>query len=222
MAFTLLQLFNRALDMVGQPGRLSSISEVTPTCETLNRAIEFAFTEFVRTHDWNWAKADVVLVAATDPVFGWEHAFTLPADYVSAVELNDIVVWGVPGDLFEIRAGLLLTDAATANLVYIRRPIASVTDDDPPVTTTFAQAAEAMLAVMDPMAIRALATLLASEVAPAIRQDGQDLASGLYNRYLSVDLPRAQANDGNEGSPARIDVRAKSKVLAARYGYNGE
>lgn len=217
MAFTLLQLFNRALDMVGQPGRLTSVSEATPTCETLNRAVEFAFTEFVRTHDWNWAKADAVLVATTDPTFGWEHAFTLPADYVSAVELNDIVVWGVPGDLFEVRAGLLLTDAATANLVYVRRPIATTSP-----AVTFLAAAETMLGKMDPMAVRALATLLASEVAPAIRQDGQDLASGLYNRYLSVDLPRAQANDGNEGSPARIDVRAKSKVLAARYGYNGE
>jgi hypothetical protein len=217
MAFTLLQLYNRALDMVGQPGRLTSISDVTPTCEALNRAIEFVFTEFVRTHDWNWAKADVALVATTDPTFGWENAFTLPADYVAAVELNDIVVWGIPGDLYEIRAGLLLTDAATANLVYIRKPIATTSP-----SVTFAQAAEAMLAVMDPLAVRALSTLLASEVAPAVRQDGQDLSSGLYNRYLSVDLPRAQANDGNEGAPARIDVRARSKVLGARYGSNVE
>jgi hypothetical protein len=149
MAFTLLQLYNRALDMVGQPGRLTSITDVTPTCETLNRAIEFAFTEFVRTHDWNWAKVDVALVATTDPAFGWAHAFTLPTNYVAAVELNDIVVWGVPGDLYEIRAGLLLTDAATANLVYIRKPIATTSP-----SVTFATAAEAMLAVMDPLAVK--------------------------------------------------------------------
>ena len=211
---TTLQVYNRALDLIGQKGTLTSIAVASPSCEALNRAFGMVLEEFIRTHRWSWATKRVALVAAsTAPAFGWESAFTLPADYVVAAELNGEDVWGKSGDSFVVESGVLLTDADAANLVYQRKPVATVSP-----AVTLAQAQEAMVGLMDPLALRALCTLLAAEVAPVIRNDGQDLAITLMNRYMQMDLTNAQNNDGSEGRKERPDVRLDSRLLRARGG----
>lgn len=210
---TTLQVFNRALDLIGQKGTLTSIAVASPSCEALNRAFGMVLEEFIRTHRWSWATKRVALVAATAPAFGWDAAFTLPADYVVAAELNGEDVWGKSGDSFVVESGVLLTDADVANLVYQRKPVATVSP-----AVTLAQAQEAMVGLMDPLALRALCTLLAAEVAPVIRNDGRELALNLTQQYKQFDLPDAQNNDGSEGRKERPDVRLDSRLLRARGG----
>ena len=210
---TTLQAFNRALDLIGQKGTLTSIAVVSPSCEALNRAFGLVLEEFIRTHRWSWATKRATLTATTAPAFGWGSAFTLPDDYVVAAELNGEDVWGKSGDSFVVESGVLLTDADAAELVYQAKPIAT---SDPAVT--LAQAQEAMMALMDPLAFRAFCTLLAAEVAPVIRNDGRELALNLMQQYQQVDLANAQNNDGSEARMERPDFRRDSLLLRARGG----
>ena len=210
---TTLQAFNRALDLIGQKGTLTTIATASPSAEALNRAFGFVLEEFIRTHRWSWATRRVALVATTTPAFGWTHAFTLPADYVVAAELNGEDVWGKSGDSFVVESGVLLTDANAAELVYQRKPIDT---SDPAVM--LAQAQEAMMAIMDPLAFRAFCTLLAAEVAPVIRNDGRELAMNHTQQYQQIDLPTAQNNDGSEARMERQDLRRDSRLLAVRGG----
>lgn len=210
---TTLQAYNRALDLIGQKGTLTSIAVVSPSCEALNRAFGLVLEEFIRTHRWSWATKRVALVATTAPAFGWGSAFTLPADYVVAAELNGEDVWGKSGDSFVVESGVLLTDADAAELVYQAKPIATTTP-----SVTLAQAQEAMIGRMDPLAFRAFCTLLAAEVAPVIRNDGRELALNLMQQYQQVDLANAQNNDGSEARMERPDFRRDSLLLRARGG----
>ena len=210
---TTLQAFNRALDLIGQKGTLTTIATASPSAEALNRAFGFVLEEFIRTHRWSWATRRVALVATTTPAFGWTHAFTLPTDYVVAAELNGEDVWGKSGDSFVVESGVLLTNANAAELVYQAKPIAT---SDP--AATLAQAQEAMMALMDPLAFRAFCTLLAAEVAPVIRNDGRELALNLMQQYQQVDLANAQNNDGSEARMERPDFRRDSLLLRARGG----
>ena len=210
---TTLQAYNRALDLIGQKGTLTSIAVVSPSCEALNRAFGLVLEEFIRTHRWSWATKRVALVATTAPAFGWGSAFTLPADYVVAAELNGEDVWGKSGDSFVVESGVLLTDADAAELVYQAKPIATITP-----SVTLAQAQEAMIGRMDPLAFRAFCTLLAAEVAPVIRNDGRELALNLMQQYQQVDLANAQNNDGSEARMERPDFRLDSLLLRARGG----
>ena len=207
---TTIQAYNRALDLIGQKGTLTSIAVVSPSCEALNRAFGLVLEEFIRTHRWSWATKRATLVATTTPAFGWGHAFTLPADYVVAAELNGEDVWGKSGDSFVVESGVLLTDADTAELVYQAKPS---------VTAGLAVATEAMIGRMDPLAFRAFCTLLAAEVAPVIRNDGRELALNLTQQYQQIDLPNAQNNDGSEARTERADLRLDSRLLAARNGF---
>ena len=210
---TTLQAYNRALDLIGQKGTLASIAVVSPSCEALNRAFGLVLDEFIRTHRWSWATKRVALVATTAPAFGWGRAFTLPADYVVAAELNGEDVWGKSGDSFVVESGVLLTNANAAELVYQAKPIATMTP-----SVTLAQAQEAMIGRMDPLAFRAFCTLLAAEVAPVIRNDGRELALNLMQQYQQVDLANAQNNDGSEARMERPDFRLDSLLLRARGG----
>ena len=210
---TTLQAYNRALDLIGQKGTLTSIAVVSPSCEALNRAFGLVLEEFIRTHRWSWATKRVALVATTAPAFGWGSAFTLPADYVVAAELNGEDVWGKSGDSFVVESGVLLTNANAAELVYQAKPIATTTP-----SVTLAQAQEAMIGRMDPLAFRAFCTLLAAEVAPVIRNDGRELALNLMQQYQQVDLANAQNNDGSEARMERPDFRLDSLLLRARGG----
>ena len=83
---------------------------------------------------------------------------------------------------------------------------------------TLAQAQEAMIGRMDPLAFRAFCTLLAAEVAPVIRNDGRELALNLMQQYQQVDLANAQNNDGSEARMERPDFRRDSLLLRARGG----
>lgn len=211
---TTLQAFNRALDLIGQKGTLTTIATASPSAEALNRAFGLVLEEFIRTHRWSWATARATLVATTTPAFGWAYAFTLPADYVAVAELNGEDVWGKSGSSFVVESGNLLTEDNSAEIVYQRKPVATVSP-----AVTLAQAQEAMLALMDPLAFRALCTLLAAEVAPVIRNDGRELAMSLMQQYQQIDLPAAQNNDGSEARMERPDLRLDSRILAARNGF---
>jgi hypothetical protein len=147
----------------------------------------------------------VALVASTAPAFGWDNAFTLPADFVTVVQLNGIEYPAEPGDYYEIEGGVLFTDEGTADLQYIRKPSLS----GGVVLADFLNAA-------DPLFIDLLVTLLAARIAPALRKDGTDERLRLM-QVFRTELTAAKMKDGNERKAQRYDPVSESRFIQARY-----
>ncbi len=104
--------------------------------------------EVLREHPWNFATKRIALaLSATEPDFGYEYAYTLPADNLFIRHLDD--------ETFDwiIESGELLTDMQDAKAIYTR----DVTDP-----TQF-----------DSLFVGAFASRLAIEVVAAMKpQDG--------------------------------------------------
>lgn len=139
-----------------------------------------------------------------EPDFGWDWSFPLPSDFLSVVGVNEDYV-STPSDLWEIESGRLLIDDSAADLEYIYFPSDTATD-------TF-------LAGMDPLALNALVTLLASKIATRLAKDGRTLALSLTQQYLQTDLPRARVKAANEQKAAPRLPGFDSQSLAARRAY---
>lgn len=118
---TKLDLFNDALDMVGQKP-IDSVDDVSVRAEVCSRNFDQALGEILRVHEWSFVKQRATLTETTAPLFGWDHAFTLPADFLTLVKLNGVDVANEPGDFYELEFGVLLTDSETAEIQYIAMP----------------------------------------------------------------------------------------------------
>lgn len=182
MAFTQLDVSNKALDMIGAK-TVSVLSLSTPEYYSANgeaclRNFDSALEQVIRAAPWTFAKARATLGSAAAPAFGWTNAFDLPSDFVSLLEVNG--AQGQLGNLWEIENGQLLGNFDTAEIQYIRQPNAGDQNG-----------ANVFLALADAFFIQALATLLAVKIAPVLRQDGQEAATALLQRYEQTDLPRA-------------------------------
>lgn len=211
MAYTKLDIANAALDMLGEQPvtAVDAASTASPHARTLARQWPFAFDELLRAFPWNWAKTRAALDRASPaPLFEWDYAFELPADYITLLAINETNV-GKPGDWWEIESGMLLTDSCgsedQALIEYIARPTDSALD--------------AFLDRMDPLARNALVTLLASKIATAVTRDGGEKSSALYQRYQTVDLARARLRAAGESKAPWGAVRTDSAADTSRYGF---
>ena len=203
---TQLDVCNAALAMIGD----NRVTSTEFTAGTLPRVIEvkaqfwLALDELLRSHVWQWAKSRKTLVETTGPAFGWEHAFSLPEGFITLISLNEEDIYSRL-DYFEIEGGTLLTDETDANVVFIKRPAELDIDD--------------FLGFVDPLAMTAFITLLASKVATK-QTDGQEKSAQLLNRYYNYELPRARTRSANEVKRPVTD--SDSRWMASRwYSTNG-
>lgn len=199
MATTQITVCNQALDMIGSPA-IATIADANVRAEVCARAFPQAVDRVLRDYAFDFAKKRVALVAAA-AVLGWTNAYTLPADFVSLRQLNDIEIPDEPGDYYEIEGTLLLTDEVTANIKYVRRPVAATAWD-----------LTAMLAVADPEFVDLLATLLASRIAPALRADGTSEALKFVQLY-EQGLGALRAKEGDERKSVRYDPATEAAQL---------
>lgn len=190
-----LKLCNLALRQIHQLPITDITASADASAEVLLEVWDDTLAEFLSEAFWNWAKTRTTLTAESPaPDFEWANRFALPDDFVSVVGLNEIYV-DSPSDLWEIESGYLFTDENVSSdpdqvyLEYISKPTASNLD-------TF-------LERMDPKAVPAFVTLLASKIAPQLMQDGLNNSTALIQRYYQVDLPKARARNGNQmrGAP---------------------
>ncbi len=135
-------------------------------------------------HPWNFAmkRADITGSLTTTPAFGWDYAYTLPADCLRVWEFSTDYT---ANPEFEIEGGLLLTDEA--EYIYVRY-IAQIT-----TTGSF------------PMAyVNCLACLLGAELAPLIMSTGgQAMRSQLMAELEQRWLPMAKQLNAIEGRKRR-------------------
>jgi hypothetical protein len=61
--------------------------------------------EILALHKWNFAKKRAFAIQTTDPLFGYDNAFTPPSDYIRILQIEEDA-----GAEFEVENALILTD----------------------------------------------------------------------------------------------------------------
>lgn len=203
-----LELCNLALDCIHQLPITDIDSTTDASAVVLKRNFDSALHEFLTETPWNWAKTrDTLTESSPAPSFGWTSRFALPSDFVSLIGVNEIYS-DSPSDLWELEGEFIYTDEtaasdpATIDVEYIRKPTASGLD--------------AFLALLDPKAVPAFTTLLASKIAPALAQDGLNTKQALLGLYYNSELPKARTRNALQNRmPPRFPFQT-SQNLAQR------
>jgi len=65
--------------------------------------------EILTAHRWNFAKKRAFAIQTTDPLFGYDNAFTPPSDYLKILQIEEDQLAE-----FEVENALILTDEGTA------------------------------------------------------------------------------------------------------------
>ena len=181
-------IFNMALIFMGARPLLS-LDEDTKSKRTLVALWDATRDEVLRDHPWNFAAKRVSLAElTTSPVFGFAHAFSLPADYIRLQEV------GEPGDniVYAIEGDTLVTDESVVYLKYTSR----VTD----------------VAKFDAKFAVALALKLSAYAAYAITASTGMVRA--MNAAYDAALVGAMGADGQEGSPKEIRDNALIEARA--------
>jgi len=94
---------NQALGLLGAKAIVLSGSSANHTyCTTF---FDDSRDEILVAHKWNFAKKRALAIQTTDPLFGYDNAFTKPSDCLK--------VWRIADDnaaIFEVEGDLILTD----------------------------------------------------------------------------------------------------------------
>lgn len=185
---------NMALMRIGHSDTISDITEASNEARICNVFYEFTRDQVLRDFSWPFAtKRSTLALLAEDAPTSWAYAYTVPSD---CIFVRGIVMEGQrtqrPDDVtpFEVNGRKLYTDQELAELIYTYR----VED----------------LSLWDSQAISALAWLLASELATALKVK-PDLAAYARQMYQKAQ-GEAVASALSEGS----DRLPNSEFMDAR------
>jgi hypothetical protein len=171
---TQVQLCNLALAKCsGKP--ITTIADTTPRAEVCAREYQDCLNEVLEAAFWRFAK-----------IFNDSYV----KDYNSEA-------------LFKIEGSTIVTDAAVANLVYIKNGTLA-----PDTVDSFG-------ATMTPMFVNLFTTLLGSKVAPTIKNDGPGYATSLLQRY-QLELTAARTKNANMRKRRTVWERTSSAALTSR------
>ena len=126
MADSDVAVANMALTMVGA-NAITALTDKTDSARAVRRFYAARLDARLRAHDWNFARRRVSLAQLQDvPVFGYDRMFQLPQDpfclrvLETNLEANEkwiIETYATVSSTYRV----LLTDAASVDLVYIAR-----------------------------------------------------------------------------------------------------
>ena len=198
MSYSNVQIANMALAKVGdEAGQITSFTQSKKEANLVNKFYEPSLREVLRMHTWNCAKTRIQLAqSATDPAFGWDNSFPLPADCVrplaffSSSSSQRAVRESTE---YVIEGRNVYTNADTAYLLYIKY----LTDPNQ----------------MDELFIRALYTQLAIKLAYPLTEDHQ-MVRMLEDELNQVILPEARRVNSFEG---HVNPSVDSEWIEATY-----
>jgi hypothetical protein len=182
MSYTTVQICNLALARVGDDAaQITSLTDGSNEAALCSKFYEPTLRELLSMHTWNFSKSYGELSASTtDPTFGWDYSYPLPADCIRPLELRShsssdplkiLDEWKVVGRN-------IYTNVGEAYLIYD----SYVTDPN----------------LMTPLFVRALYTGLASKLAYPLTEDRQ-LVAALENELSQVIMPEAKRVNAFEG-----------------------
>ena len=86
MAYSVLGIYNLALSELGV-SKIDSTSESSTAANRLNDVYQYVRDEVLEADDWDFATTRVLIAAnAETPVYGYDYAYTLPADFLKLCE----------------------------------------------------------------------------------------------------------------------------------------
>ncbi|CAB4163509.1 hypothetical protein UFOVP813_27 [uncultured Caudovirales phage] len=194
-------LANIALGHIGS-ALIQSIDELSPAAQHCNRMWDSTRDAMLRQRAWNFALKRVSLSRyEAAPLFGYDSAYALPADYLLAVEWNGQEA-GTGKAKFEIEAGRLLANregavgSDRAELKYVRR--------------------EDNVTLWDASFCQAFGYALAAAIAPAL-SSSSSLAEAMMGKARAL-FEDALGPDDRESMPKAIKAQTDSEWMKAREG----
>lgn len=188
MATSDVEICSAALTLLGDEP-ITALSDDTARARLAARHYPEVRDEILAAHPWNCAlrRASLAQLAAA-PAWGYAYAYQLPTDpyCLRVLETEDDEV----KEPWTIEGRTLLTDAGSVNLRYIAR-VEDVTDWPPLLASAVVYALAAKLAY--PVTGKA------------------SLADAMLKR-AELELRRAKAMDGQEGSPRTYRSTALTEV----------
>ena len=133
MALSKLEVYNRALDLIGSVP-LNSETEDTDTARILERNYDRVLLRCLRSFIWPFAvKRTTLAPDATPPLNEFANRFLLPADYVRTDEVFP------RGCAYRVERGYIFSDESSITLRYISDESLTLTDKmDPGFAEYFA------------------------------------------------------------------------------------
>ncbi len=194
MSTTETDICNRALGRIGQE-RIMNLSDSGAGARACQLHFSGTRDEVLRSHRWNFATGRTALSRLLDtPAFGWTYQYSLPADFIRALEVNDTE--DGTGCPWTVEGGNLLTNEATVNLVYIRR--------------------ETNVAKWDALFQEALTLKLAMKLSTVLRGSSSQVVD-FAQEYDRLTAPLARRIDANEGRERQPLKPRRSEFVAARF-----
>lgn len=192
------ELCNIALAEVGDTYNISDIDELTPQAAVCKRFFNSTRDALIRSHPWSFARKFATLSQlAETPLLGWDYAFQLPSDYLRLIRFNDQEIQEVEGEYEIESAKVLLTDDATADIVYVR----SVVDAN----------------LFDALFVEAFALKLAVRISTKLSKD-QGLQESLMQRFRMA-MGEAKRVDANESRPRKPSEYFESDLVNSRSNF---
>lgn len=108
-----VSLANQSLGMLGA----DSITVGSGTEQNHIYATTFfddARDEILTAHRWNFAKKRRYAIQTTDPIFGYNNAFTKPTDCLKVLQIEQVA-----DAKFEVEGNLIITDEGSAALTWV-------------------------------------------------------------------------------------------------------
>ena len=175
-------IVNAALRKLGE-APITAIGEDSKAGRLANERYAEVRDALLHRHPWNFAmKRKSVAASATDPVWGFDHAYPLPTDYIRIYSVNG---QDTKSNTWSIESGHVVTNLdAPIEIRYVFK----VTDP----------------ALMTPGFREALASMLAADWANDITGDDQAVLD--QNRFSLRAIAQARSNDGQEGMPDEFVV----------------
>ncbi len=190
---------NLALGRLGET-RVMDLSESTAAARACALWYSTCRRESLRMHDWNFATDRATLTElVTPPLHGWGHQFELPANCLKVVALNASDEGDVTTDPYVIEGRKLLTDADTADIVYIF-------DETNPDN-------------WDTLFLTLVTTSLAVKLSESLR-GSTGKTTELLAELSAIEIPKAQRTDANESRGNRgrtAQLAQNSAFVSARF-----
>lgn len=189
MAATDISICSNALLMLGD-NPISSFNENSGKARVASNLYPSVRDAILRSHLWNCCVQRVQLAPdVTAPAFDYAYQFTLPADFVRALQVGE---YGLEGD-YRIEGRKVLCDDNPLNLRYVAR------NENP--------------ATWDGALVDAVTLEMAARMAYAITRSAS-LARDLQVKATNA-LKQAKAIDGQDDSPETL---GDERLLGARMG----
>lgn len=205
MAFTKLQIYNRALRLLALP-RLSTISDNMPTAFELDDAWSWVPTEVLEAGAWDFATETLSSTSVTPASlagYAWAHA--RPADLLRIIKVSNTADFAAEADYRVEGVDYISTQDATVYIRYVSNDL----DDDsdipywpaPFVSVVAARLALEVCPILRPADARAYAFIEAKWRAAVIdAQQQQDMDKHMQHRrpdFIPASAAIGGATNGN-------------------------